>query len=158
MRCDSDPIFKGSEYKSMTDAFHVDVSYSAPYTPTQNTMAERRWGIAAPSARAMLHTANLQPSNWEFAMLAACYLDNRTYHAGANGIPITLVTRNTPDLSRLRIFGCPTFVHIPAQHRRKMEDTAFRGVLLGYSTDTYGYLVYNPKTRQVVTTRHVRFD
>ena len=59
MGCDSDPIFKGADYTAITEAYNVVVSYSAPYTPTQNTMAERRWGIAAPAARAMLHTAPL---------------------------------------------------------------------------------------------------
>ena len=91
-------------------------------------------------------------------MLAACYLHNRTYHSGADGIPVTLLTGQTPDLSHLKVFGSPAYVHIPASQRRKMDDTAFAGVMVGYSTDTYGYLVYNPTTRRVVTTRHVRFD
>ncbi len=39
-----------------------------------------------------------------------------------------------------------------------MPDTPFAGVLVGYPTDTYGYLIYNPKTRKVITTRHVGFD
>ena len=34
MRCDSDPIFKGSQYTYVTDSYQVRVSYSAPYTPT----------------------------------------------------------------------------------------------------------------------------
>ena len=106
----------------------------------------------------MLHTAGLPMSYWEFAVLTACYLNNRTYHSGVDGIPVTLATGVTPDLSHLRIFGCPAYVHIPANQRKKMADTAFKGVLVGYPTDTYGYLVYNPQTRRVITTRHVRFD
>ena len=82
LRCDSDPIFKGHEYKLMAESFNVDLSYSAPYTPTQNTMAERRWGMVGPAARAMLHTACLPASYWKFAILCACYLNNRSYHAG----------------------------------------------------------------------------
>ena len=106
----------------------------------------------------MIHTAQLPMSYWEFAMLTACHLHNRIYHIGVNGIPVTLANGHTPDLQHLRIFGCPAFVHIPADQRRKMTDTAFQGILVGYPTDTYGYLVYNPRTRRVVTTRHVRFD
>ena len=106
----------------------------------------------------MLNTARLPLNYWEFAMLTACYLNNRVYHSGVNGIPVTLANGHTPDLSHLRIFGCPAYVHIPAEQRRKMTDTAFEGILVGYPTDTYGYLVYNPKTRRVITTRHVRFD
>ena len=90
----------------------------------------------------MLHTTQLQLSYWEFAMLTACYLHNRTYHSGVNGIPVTLANGHTPDLQHLRIFGCPAFVHIPADQRRKMTDTTFQGILVGYPTDTYGYLVW----------------
>ena len=91
-------------------------------------------------------------------MLTTCYLHNRTHHNGANSILVTLANGHTPNLSHLRIFGCPAYVHILADQRRKMTDTAFQGILVGYPTDTYGYLVYNPRTRRVITTRHVRFD
>ena len=40
-------------------------------------------------------------------MLTACYLNNKSYHSGADGIPIVLLTGQTLDLSHLRIFGCP---------------------------------------------------
>ncbi len=39
-----------------------------------------------------------------------------------------------------------------------MANAAFKGILIGYPTDTYGYLVYNPATKRVTTTRHVRCD
>ncbi len=91
-------------------------------------------------------------------MMTFCYMNNRVYHSGVDGIPVTLANGHTPDLSHLRIFGCPAYVHIPADQRRKMTDTAFQGILVGYPTDTYGYLIYNPRTRRVITTRHVRFD
>ena len=73
-------------------------------------------------------------------------------------MPITLVSGVVPDLSILRTFGCPTYIHVPAGQRRKLADTAFKGIIVGYSTDRYGYLVYNPQTHRVVVTRHVKFD
>jgi hypothetical protein len=158
MRCDSDPIFKGDTFKEVAETYSVDLSYSAPYTPTQNTIQERRWGIIAAPARVMLHTASLPAAYWEFAAMTACYLNNRTYHRSINGVPLTLASGRTPDLSHLRIFACPAYVHIPQHQRRKMADTAFKGILVGYPTDTYGYLIYNPRNRKVITTRHVRFD
>ncbi len=91
-------------------------------------------------------------------MLTACYLNNRSYHTSVEGIPVTPTTGHVPDLRHLRTFGCPTYVHISANHRRKMPNTAFKGIFVGYSNDTYGYLVWNPTNRQVITTRHVRFD
>ena len=145
-------------YLAVEADYNVKLSYLAPYTPTQNTMVERRCGMAAPASRAMLHTSQLPPSYWEFAMMTTCYPNNRSYHSGADGIPIVLLTGQTSNLSHLRIFGCPAYVHIPASQRRKRDDTTIAGVMVGYSTETYGFLVYNSATRRVVTTRHVRFD
>ncbi len=91
----------------------------------------------------MLHTASLPTAYWEFAAMTGCYLNNRTYHRRSiNGVPLTVASGRTPDLSHLRIFGCPTYVHIPLHQRRKMADTAFKGILVGYPIDTYGYLIY----------------
>ena len=106
----------------------------------------------------MLHTAQLHVSYWEFAVLTASFVHNRTYHRGVDGVPITLVSGIIPDLSSLRTFGCPAYVHVPAGQRRKLADTAFKGIFVGYPTDSYGYLVYNPQTHRVIVTRHVRLD
>jgi hypothetical protein len=144
MRCDSDAVFRGEAFKETLEDFNVEPSYSAPYTPTQNTIQERQCGIITPYVRAMLHTAQLHVSYWEFAVLAASFVHNRTYHRGIDGVPITLVSGIVPDLSSLRAFGCPAYVHVPAGQRRKLADTAFKGIFVGYSTDSYGYLVYNP--------------
>ena len=62
MRCDSDPIFKEEDFNMIAESYQVKLTYSAPYTPTQNTIQERRWGIITPPARAMLHTAGLPMS------------------------------------------------------------------------------------------------
>ncbi len=124
-------MFKGEEFDEVAKSYHVDLSYSAPYTPTQNTIQERRWGIISPPARAMLRTARLPLSDWEFSMLTACYLNIRVYHSGVNGIPVTLANGHTLDLSHLRIFGCPAYVHIPTDQRRKMTDIAFEGIYGG---------------------------
>lgn len=109
-------------------------------------------------ARAMLHTAALGPALWELATQAACYVHNRIFHAGVNGIPTKLITGKQPDLSHLGTFGCPAYVHIPPSHRLKMQLKAFKGIFLGYPTNSPGYLVYNPATRRVIVTRHVTFD
>ena len=42
IRCVSDHVFKGDEFNEVAHSNNADVSYSAPYTPTQNTSQERR--------------------------------------------------------------------------------------------------------------------
>ena len=159
IRCDSDAVFKGKDFQEVVWQFDATLTYSAPYTPTQNCIAERYWGTLLPMVRAMLKTALLPAPWWDFVSLTANFQSNRMHQGGhVSDVPQALIIHVKPDVSRWRTFGCPAYVHIPANQRRKLEDTAFKGIFVGYSVDTYGYIVYNPATNKLVTTRHVRFD
>jgi hypothetical protein len=56
--------------------------------------------------RCLLVTAGLPHSFWQMAFTHAVFLHNRTYRSGVDGIPLTLATNQTTDLSYVRIFGC----------------------------------------------------
>ena len=158
MRCDSDAVFAGADFANILGHYEVNQTFSAPYTPSENSIAERTWANIMASAKAMLKTARLPLSYWEFAAKTACYIHNRVFSRGVGGIPMTLITGLKTHLSHLRTFGCPAYVHVPAHQRKKMEDSAWKGVFVGYPTYTKGYLVYNPTTGRTIVTKHVRFD
>jgi hypothetical protein len=87
------------------------------------------------------------------------YIRNRTWSAGANGIPVFMITNKMPDLSNLMTFGCPAYAHIDQSRKNKCEDKAFKGIFIGYAFDSPAWLIYNPATQRVVTlTRNVTFD
>ena len=113
-----------------------------------------------PNVRAKLKTAGLPVEFWDLAAMSTVHELNRMYRGGAyDCVPISGIINNSkPDVSFFRTFGCPAYVHIPRHRRLKMEDTAFKGIFVGYSLDTRGYVVWNPATRRLVTTKHVRFD
>ena len=98
----------------------------------------------------MLLTAKLPPIFWEVAVLHACYLINRTPHSGIkNELPYTRWYGKKPDLSHLRIFGAPVYVHITteefqAKKKRKLVDPkAWRGIYVGHVDydNTYIYMI-----------------
>jgi hypothetical protein len=60
-------------------------------------------------------------------------------------------------LISIRVFGCPAYVHVDKSQRRKLEDRAWKGVFVGYASESPAWLVYNPAT-QVVSSRNVVFD
>ncbi len=139
LRCDFDPIFKGQEFKSAAESFMIEMSYSAPYTPTRNTMAKRRWGMAAPATRAVLHTTQLKPSYREFAMLNACYLNNRTWHHSFEGVPDSRShsSRETFQISTISRF-------LVAQHlSTSQQDNAEKSLTL----HSLEFLLATPPTR-----------
>ena len=111
-----------------------------------------------PIMEATLHTAQLPKTYWDFAAGTACYLHNRIPHRITEGIPIEKITRTPAKLGHLVTFGSPAYVHIIKPQRRKLDEKAFKGIMVGYSNDSPGYMVYNPTTRRTVVTKHVRFD
>jgi hypothetical protein len=89
------------------------------------------------------------------------YLRNRTYghSVGLTGgiPPLTLLTSSAHDASKFRVFGCAVFAKVPDKLRRKLGETTFRGVMVGYPTAAPRYRVYNPETRRITTSVHVVF-
>ena len=64
------------------------------------------------------------------------YVRNRTWSKGANVIPFTSLTGRDPDLSNLRVIGCPAFVHIDSSQRPKFSPKAWQCISVGYALDS----------------------
>lgn len=48
-------------------------------------------------------------------------------------IPKEAFTGVKPEMSHLRIFGCPMYIHVPKEKRRKMEPSGKKGTFVGYN-------------------------
>jgi hypothetical protein len=69
-----------------------------------------------------------------------------------------MFTGENPEVSRLRIFGCPVYVHVPKDKRSKLDPSGEKGIFIGYSETSKAYKVYIPGHRQIQTNRDVTFD
>jgi hypothetical protein len=58
----------------------------------------------------------------------------------------------------MRPFGCPYFIHVPKQLRKKLDAKSKAGIFIGYFEETKGYRLWIPEKQQVVTSRDVIFD
>ena len=98
-------------------------------------------------------------SFWAEAVVYIVYTLNRTC-TRVHGIhtPFKLYTGIKPSLSHLRPFGCPVYVYIPDQLRKKLDAKSRKGIFLGYSEESKGYRVWDSAKQQVVTTRDLVFD
>ena len=85
-------------------------SFSAPYTPAHNGMAERVNRTMLEGALTMLIQENLPTCLWTFAIKHAIYVRKRTPHSATGVTPFSLVTGRKPSLRYLRLFGCRSFV------------------------------------------------
>ncbi len=113
-----------------------------------NGQVERVIGILAAKVRALLMGKGVEHKYWPLALDAAAYLLNRTPHQSLNGMsPLQAGTGHKPDLSRLRVFGCKAYVQVPkVQRTGKLSNTAWTGVMMGYSTQSPEWMILDPRS------------
>ncbi len=97
---------------------------------------------------------------WPLALHTVAYVLNRTLHTALQGLsPIQLATGREADLSRVRVFGYRAYVQIPKLQRRgKLGDTAWHGVIVGYSTSSPEWIILDPRTLTWRKTYSVKFN
>ena len=107
----------------------------------------------------MLHDQNMHASFWAEASKTAVYIQNRCPHSFLkNTTPEEVFSRIKPDLSHLRIFKCPVYIHIPKEKRTKLEPSGKRGIFIRYCENSKGYRIYIPGQRSVEISRDVIFE
>jgi hypothetical protein len=73
--------------------------------------------------KTMIHDQDLPMCLWEKEAMAAIYVKNQLSHS-ALGLktPEEMFTGKKPELSHLKIFGCPVYIHIS----KEKQDGTFR--------------------------------
>jgi hypothetical protein len=69
-----------------------------------------------------------------------------------------MFTRKNPEVSHLKIFGCPVFIHIPKEKRNKMEPSGKKGIFVGYCEVSKAFRIYIPGHCHIEIDRDVNFD
>ena len=86
------------------------------------------------------------------------YIQNRIPHVVLDEkTPEEVFTSEKPDISHLRIFGCPLYIHIPKEKRTKMEPSRKKVNFVGYSETSKVFIIYVPSERHVEVSRDVTF-
>jgi hypothetical protein len=96
---------------------------------------------------------------WAEAAMTVVYVQNRLPHS-ALGLktPEEMFTGKKPEVSHLKIFGCPVFIHIPKEKRNKLEPSGKKGIFVGYCEVSKAFRIYIPGHRHIEISRDVTFD
>lgn len=130
---------------------------SAPYTPEQNGLAERKNRTLLDKARCMLIDARMPERFWAEAVYTANYLANRSPCSSIDNMtPFEKWVKRIPKIRHFHIFGCKAFVLKKGKKKRKFEARSTAGIFIGYSENYKAYRVYNPKEDNVIISRDVR--
>jgi hypothetical protein len=156
VRSDGGGEFAG-DFAAVCRRAGVKQQLSAPYAPQQNGVAERTWGVIIGMARCLLADAGLPKVYWPEAVRHAVYLVNRLPTAALDGdTPYHAWHGKHARLDHLRVFGARAWVQL--EDRRKLDDKAWRGVLVGCEDNRRCYRILDLGSRQVFRTAHVTFD
>jgi transposase InsO family protein len=116
----------------------VQRQLTAPYSPQQNGVVERRNQSVVGSARCMLKAKNLPSMFWGEAVTTAVYLLNRSSSKSVGGkMPYELWTGNAPGVQHLRTFGYVAHVRTTTPHLKKLDDRSRRMIFVGTSLDQW---------------------
>ncbi|XP_075109048.1 uncharacterized protein LOC142180851 [Nicotiana tabacum] len=89
----------------------ISHNFSAPRTPQQNGVVERKNRALEDMTRTMLIDSGIAKSDWVEAVNTACYLVNMCIiRSILNKTPYELLIGRKPKLTHLRTFGCKYFV------------------------------------------------
>ncbi|GJT43097.1 putative ribonuclease H-like domain-containing protein [Tanacetum coccineum] len=127
-------------------------------TPQQNGVAERKNRTLIEAARTMLADSLLPIQFWAEAVNTACYVLNRVLVTKPQmKTPYEILMGRSPNISFMRPFGCPLTILNTLCSFGKFDGKSEEGYLLGYSTNSKGFRVYNRVTRKVQDCLHVNF-
>ena len=91
--------------------------------------------------------------------MAAVYVQNRLSHS-ALGLktPEEMFTGKKSEVSHLKIFGCPVFIHIPKEKRNKLEPSGKKGIFVGYCELSKAFKIYIPGHCHIEISKDVTVD
>ena len=94
------------------------------------------------AAQAMLHDQGLPLHLWVEVYNTAVYVQNCCPHKILGmSTPEEAYSCKRPDISHLRIFGSPIYMHVTKDARKKLESTTEVGIFVGYTDTSHNYRV-----------------
>lgn len=123
---------RGGEYYDPTYFQSIGIIHetTAPYTPQQNGISERKNRVLKEMVNSMLSYSGLSDGFWGEAMLTACYLLNRVPNKKNKVTPYELWYKKKPNLNYLRVWGCRAIVRLPQPKIKTLEQRGIDCILL----------------------------
>ncbi|KAD6794983.1 hypothetical protein E3N88_05879 [Mikania micrantha] len=156
------PTTKMTITKSKRQVQHpkgITRQFSAPRTPQQNGVAERRNRTLIEAARTMLSDAKLPITFWAEAVNTACYVQNRILVVKSHGMtPYEIWHKRKPFIGFLKPFGCQCTILNTKDYLAKFAEKSAEGYFVGYSSNAKAYRVYIKAPRVIEESTNVQFN
>ncbi|CAH9074982.1 unnamed protein product [Cuscuta epithymum] len=159
LRTDRGGEFQSKEFTSFCEKEGIERHLTAPYTPQQNGVVERRNRTVVAMARSLLKTMQLPGELWGEAVRHAVYILNRVSTKSlTDTTPHEMWTGRKPNLEHLRVFGCIAHMKQSGVHIKKLDDRSKIVVYLGVEEGCKAYRLFNPHDGKLYISRDVIFE
>jgi len=158
LKSDNGGEYISGEFKYFCSTEGIRRELIAPHNPQQNGVAEQKNRMIVGAARAMLHDQGLPMHLWAEACNTVVYVQNRCPHRVLGmSTPKEVFSGKKPDISHLKIFGSPVYIHVTKDTRKKLEPTAEVGIFVEYTETPHNYRVYFSDSRNTIVRRDIKF-
>lgn len=123
LRTDRGGEFMSNEFNTFCEENGIQRDLTAPYTPEQNGVAERKNRTVVEMGKSMMQARGVLKCFLAEAVATAVYVLNISpTKAVLNQTPYEAWRGNKPKVSHLRVFGCIAYALVNAQARRKLDE------------------------------------
>jgi transposase InsO family protein len=158
IRSDNGSEFKNTRIEDLCDDLGIGHQFSPTYTPQSNGVVKKNRTLID-MARSILSEYNVSRSFWSEAINTACYCSNRLYCHGKLGkTPYELLNGRKPNIAYFRVFGYKCYILKKGTRLSKFENKCDEWFLLGYSTTSKAYRVWNLTNGTLEEVHDVKFD
>ena len=155
LRSDRGGEYMDYEFKDYLIENGITSQLSAPGTPQQNGVAERRNRTLLEMTRSMMSYSSLPESFWGYALETALYILNRVPSKSVLETPIELWSGRKVSLRHFRVWGCPA--HVLKTNPKKLESRSKVCFFVGYPKETRGGLFYSTEENKVFVSTNATF-
>ena len=111
------------------------------------------------AAKTIIHDQDLPMHLWAEATRTVVYVHNILFHSALGfKTPEEMYTGKKPEVSHLKIFGCPVYVHIPKEKSTKLDPSGKKGIFVRYCKVSKSFRIYISGFHHIDISRDVTFD
>jgi transposase InsO family protein len=159
VRSDNGSEFKNTKINELCDEYGIRHQFSTKYTPQSNGLVERKNRTLIDMARSILSKYNVSHSFWAKAINTSCFYRKHLYcHQFLEKTPYEILNGRKPNIAYFMVFGCKCYILKKCTRLSKFEKKYDEDFVLGYSTTSKAYRVWNLASATLEEVHDMEFD